>query len=452
MAIELSPQAGAAPRRGSLGLIFVSAYACQGISQHFCLIAQPLNNFLKMGLHLDAASSALYISILMFPWVIKPIYGMVSDHWKFGQDGRLRLHFLVWVHLVAGLAYAALAIGLFCLRGPVPFWSVYPTIALVVLAGVGIAFATVVFVSMTVETSEQGGSPRLYFGQQALAYSIANIAAVSVGGFLCARLSAIAALATSLIIASGCLFLLLPIFVRFLDTTVKSVSAPEAESETDSECRTDSEIKPDGRNLIEKIKALAVNRPFLVTLLFLTLWNLSPSLGVSLYFYECDKLKFSQQTIGYLTACTSTGTLAGAFVFRYWLAKFFAGGGRSTYLIVALGVVSNLSYLALSSPQSGIVIELFRGFVFFIATLAIYGLAADVSPRGLTATSMAIQIAVLNLATEGSIALGGFLYGRVFGKELLPLIVVSSLTTLLTAFLVPYLAQSGCKQGFKPAG
>jgi Na+/melibiose symporter-like transporter len=446
MTIKLSPQANAnanTNERSSIGLVFISAYACHGIAQHFCLIAQPLNNFLKVGLRLDAASSALYVSILMFPWVIKPIYGMVSDTGRFAQPGQNRLRFLVWVHLLAGLAYGTLALVLFCLPDQPPAWIVFPAIALTALAGVGIAFATVVFVAMTVDRSQLGESPRVYFGQQALAYSLANIAAVSIGGALCAHLAASLALAWGLAIASATLLLLPLVFVRFLD---RDAVAPDTKQEEEQE-----QESKDRASLGAKVKALVGNRSFILTLLFLTLWNLSPSLGVSLYFYECDKLEFSQGIIGTLTACTSTGTLIGAFVFRYWLAQFFTGG-RSTYLLVALGVVSNLSYILLSTPMSGMVIELFRGFVTFIATLAIYGLAADVSPRGLTATAMAIQIAVLNLAMEGSIALGGFLYGRVFGKELLPLIVVSSLTTLLTLFLIPYLPAAGCKQGLKPAG
>jgi predicted MFS family arabinose efflux permease len=412
-------------KAGATSLIFVSAYVCQGISQHFCLIAQPLNNFLRTALRMDAASVAFYVSLLMVPWVIKPIYGLVSDTWQFALPGRNRLRFLVTAHWVAGLAYLILATVLCCLREPLPESIVFLVIALIALAGVFIAFATVVFVAMTVDVEEQGESPRLYFGQQALAYSVANIGAVAAGGALCARLSASRALSIGLLIAAAVLFMVPLILLR---ASGRDDRAPSARAQF-------AGAVPWG-----KLQKLADSPAFFITLLFLILWNLSPSLGVSLYFFECEKLKFSQEQIGILTACTSTGTLAGAFAFRYWLARFF-DGGRSTYALVALGVLSNLSYIFLISPETGMVIEFFRGFATFVATLAIYGLAADVSPPGLTATAMAIQIAIFNLASEGSIALGGFLYARLFGKELLPLIVVSSVTTLLTAFLVPYLAR-----------
>jgi len=421
----------------TISLIFVCGYLCQGVVQHFCLISQPLNNYLKAALHLDAAQVSLCVSCLMLPWVIKPIYGMVADQRQFTKAGSKRKRFLIKLHLLAAAAYAILALILFTYGGAYQFWTVAPVLTLICLAGVCIAFATVIFVAMTVEQSHQSESSgsRSYFGEQALAYSVANMAAVYCGGWLCGRLAAAAAFAWSLTAAA--LVLILVCFSYRLLFKDSKDGAIAADADADSE----QDIRP----LPEKLRALAGSRPYLITLLFLTLWNLSPSLGVSLYFFECDKLHFSQAIIGKLAACTSFGTLAGAFVFR--AASQFFKERRSTYLLVVLSVAVTLSYTQLSTPQSGAIIEFFRGLVTMVATLAIYGLAADVSPRALSATAMAVQVAVFNLAQEGSFALGGFLYDRIFNRELLPLIVVSSLTTLLTAILIPYLGRSSCKQG-----
>ena len=161
------------------------------------------------------------------------------------------------------------------------------------------------------------------------------------------------------------------------------------------------------------LKSLARERTYLITLVFLALWNLSPSLGVSLYYYEQDVLKFSQGWIGTLGAVTSAGTLVGSIIFRYFLADFFARP-RSTYILIAMGSLSSAAYFFLHSPESGLPIEFLRGIIFMVTTLAIYGLAADVSPKGVTATAMAVQIAVLNLAMEGSIVIGGQLYHNIF--------------------------------------
>ena len=102
-----------APNSSSKGqsqtsLIFIAAYICQGISQHFCLIAQPLNNFLKNGLHLDAGQVSVAVSALMLPWVIKPIYGLMADYFGFARAGLRRRRFLATVHWLAASAYGLL--------------------------------------------------------------------------------------------------------------------------------------------------------------------------------------------------------------------------------------------------------------------------------------------------------------------------------------------------------
>ncbi|MBU6450678.1 MAG: MFS transporter [Cyanobacteria bacterium REEB67] len=432
-----SPQATkiAPPKnRSATSRLFISAYIVQGISQHFCLIAQPLNNFLKGALRLDAASVSLAVSLLMLPWVIKPIYGLVSDCGRFSRNGPARRIFLTWVHLLAASAYLALALILMAVASRGPSALLLPLlVGLVSLAGLCIAFATVVFVAMTVDRSHMNESARLYFGQQAVAYSCANIVSVYLGGQLCSRLPAVAALTVALTL-SALPLLCLPFVLRHFLAIIDRSSASDFEESPPLPAHSQP-------SFFASLKRLASSKPYLVTLAFLIFWNLSPNLGVSLYFYECDKLKFTQSWIGALAACTSAGSLLGSFAFRYRLADYFQRR-NSTYVLVVMGGSSALSYLLLSTPLSGIAIELCRGFVFMVSTLAIYGLAADVSPKELSASAMAIQIAVLNLAMEGSIALGGFLYERIFHKELMPLIAVSSLTTLLTAFLVPYLGAS----------
>gem|GEM_PF-149789 len=438
----------------TISLIFVCGYLCQGVVQHFCLISQPLNNYLKAGLHLDAAQVSLCVSGLMLPWVIKPIYGMVADQRQFTKAGSKRKRFLIRVHLFAAAAYAILALLLFGFAGALHLWTLAPVLVLIALAGVCIAFSTVIFVAMTVEQSHQDeGGSRLYFGEQAIAYSVANMAAVYVGGWLCGRLAPGAALAWALLTAAAVLLVACFFYARLFkgghlssagageNNDVRVDNSDAGSVDSNIELNTDISTEP----LLAKLRALVASRPYLITLLFLTLWNLSPSLGVSLYYYECDKLHFTQTVIGKLAACTSFGTLAGAFIFR--AGNHFFKERRSTYLLVVLSVAATLSYTQLSTPLSGAIIEFCRGLVTMVATLAIYGLAADVSPRALSATAMAVQVAVFNLAQEGSFALGGFLYDRLFNRELLPLIVVSSLTTLLTAILIPYLGRSGCKQG-----
>jgi len=66
-------------RSSTLPLFFIVAYLAQGVAQQFGLIAQPLQNFLMKERGMDAAQTAAFLSVLMLPWVIKPLYGVLSD-------------------------------------------------------------------------------------------------------------------------------------------------------------------------------------------------------------------------------------------------------------------------------------------------------------------------------------------------------------------------------------
>ena len=63
-----------------LVVLFGLAYFAQGLGQSGGLIYQPLNYYLKSGLGLNPAEVSEYLAILTLPWVIKPLYGLVSDY------------------------------------------------------------------------------------------------------------------------------------------------------------------------------------------------------------------------------------------------------------------------------------------------------------------------------------------------------------------------------------
>ena len=62
-----------------LMLFFGLVYVVEGIGQTGGLIAQPLNNYLKQTFGWTAVQVAGYLTILNLPWIIKPVYGIISD-------------------------------------------------------------------------------------------------------------------------------------------------------------------------------------------------------------------------------------------------------------------------------------------------------------------------------------------------------------------------------------
>jgi BT1 family len=60
-------------------LFFGLVYVVEGIGQTGGLIAQPLNYYLKQTFGWTPVQVSAYLTILNLPWIIKPVYGIVSD-------------------------------------------------------------------------------------------------------------------------------------------------------------------------------------------------------------------------------------------------------------------------------------------------------------------------------------------------------------------------------------
>lgn len=70
------------PPRDATGVMlfyFGLVYFMQALGQASGPVNQPLNFYFKEALGFNPAQVTEYLAILMFPWVIKPIYGIVSD-------------------------------------------------------------------------------------------------------------------------------------------------------------------------------------------------------------------------------------------------------------------------------------------------------------------------------------------------------------------------------------
>jgi hypothetical protein len=62
-----------------LMVFFALVYIVEGLGQTGGLVAQPLNYFLKEQYGWSPVEVTAYLTVLNFPWIIKPVYGLVSD-------------------------------------------------------------------------------------------------------------------------------------------------------------------------------------------------------------------------------------------------------------------------------------------------------------------------------------------------------------------------------------
>src|SRR5438552_407645 len=157
-----------------LAMLFAVVYFSQGM---YYVFAQPLTLFLKETLGLSATQIATFGWITLLPWVIKPLYGFLSDSVPlFGYRRKSYFILSCAVAAVAGLLLAA--------RATPTYW----TLAVFVTAmAFGVAFTDVLTDAMMVESGKPLGLTGAFQSVQWAGISVATILVGLAGGYFAHR-------------------------------------------------------------------------------------------------------------------------------------------------------------------------------------------------------------------------------------------------------------------------
>jgi len=385
------------PDARRLAILFAVVYFSQGM---YHVSDQILTLTLKETLGLSAAQVGTFGTITLIPWVIKPVYGIISD--AFPLFGRRRKSYFI---ITCALATGA------CLALALPGTPTYAHLAVfLTLMGLGFAFTDVLTDAMMVESGKPLGLTGAFQSVQWAAINGATIVVGLVGGYLAERRN----LGGSFLVAACFPFLALVMALAF----VHEVPAKSQREEV--------------RAAWHGIKRALRDRTMWVVAGFIFFWTFSPSIGIPLFYYQTDTLKFSQQFIGMLGSLAAGASIIGAFV--------YAPLSRRTslrHLIVfsiAVSTVGTLAYLFYNDWRSALLIDTIFGGVGMITQLAFLDLAAKACPKHAEGTFFALLMSVYNLGTQGSQVTGGYLYDYV---GYTPLVFISAIMTGLTYVLLP---------------
>jgi len=387
---------------------FAIVYVVEGIGQAKSgVVWQPLTYFLKQTQGWDAVKISVSLAVLDLPWIIKPLYGAISDFVPL--FGYRRRFYLIAANIAAVLAFAWVAV-LSTTAMLIP--------ALTVTAG-AMAISSTLCGALLVETGQKHAASASFVSQQWLWFNIAQMGAVLLAGGLIEILSPIGALH-----AAGWIAAAAPLAV------IASVWLID-------ESRARLDLAALRQRMAALLSAFRTRNLWLVAG-FLFLYYFSPGFGTPLYFQMSDRLKFSQGFIGVLSSIGAGGWILGGLLYRWKLQ----GIDKPTLLRLSIvgGVITTLSYLALNGPATAVMIWLISGVAGMIATIATLSLAAESCPEGAEGFAFAGLMSIINLTNPLSDTLGSVLYQDVFNQRLAPLIIVSAAATMLVFFLVPLMA------------
>jgi MFS family permease len=390
-----------------LMLLFALVYLVEGVGQSGGLIAQPLSYYLKQEHGWTPLQVTASLTILNLPWVIKPVYGLVSDFLPL--FGYRRKAYLILANAAAVAAYGWIT------QLAAPGQLIFALL----LTAYAMAVSSTLCGAVLVENGQRFHRSDAFVNQQWLWFNIAAMASAFLGGQLVARLPPISALH-----AAAALIAVAPLAV--VVGTVLLLDEP----------RTPANLA-EFKKTLSGLRATFTVRDLWLIAAFLFLYYLNPGFGTPLYYHMTDNLKFSQDYIGMLGAISSAGWIAGALLYRRFLKRLTSKALLNFSIL--LGTVTTAAYLLLTNEATAAAVNFCSGVAGMIAFVATLTLAADYCPQRAEGFAFAVLMSITNLSGALSDNIGAFLYEHVFANRLAPLILASAAFTAVAFALVPLL-------------
>uniref|UniRef100_A0A453M1Y9 Major facilitator superfamily (MFS) profile domain-containing protein n=1 Tax=Aegilops tauschii subsp. strangulata TaxID=200361 RepID=A0A453M1Y9_AEGTS len=254
--------------------------------------------YLKDDLQLDPAETAVITGFSALPWLVKPLYGFISD--SVPLFGYRRRSYLILSGLLGAISWSLMATVVD---------DKYSAALSIILGSLAVAFSDVVVDSMVVERA-RGESQSTSGSLQSLCWGSSAFGAIVSAYF-----------SGSLVDTYGVRF----VFgvTAFLPLMTSAVAVLVNEQRLCSEERS---ISLPSSGLIESSKQqirqiwTAVKQPniFLPTL-FIFLWQATPQSDSAMFYFVTNKIGFTPEFLGRVTLVTSVASLLGVGIYNSFL-------------------------------------------------------------------------------------------------------------------------------------
>ncbi|XP_047167673.1 folate-biopterin transporter 1, chloroplastic [Vigna umbellata] len=410
--VELSPD----------NVAVAMVYFVQGV---LGLARLAVNFYLKDDLHLDPAEAAVIAGLSSLPWLVKPLYGFISD--SVPLFGYRRRSYLVLSGLFGALSWSLMATFVD---------NKYSAAFCILLGSFSVAFSDVVVDSMVVERA-RGESQSTSGSLQSLCWGSSAF-----GGIVSSYFSG------SLLDAYGVRFVfgvtsLLPLITSVVAILVKEQPMLSAATGPNFLFAGTEFLESSKQSIIQLWGSVRQRSVFLPTL-FIFLWQATPQSDSAMFYFTTNSLGFTPEFLGRVKLVTSVASLLGVGIYNGFLKnvplrKIFLA---TTLLGSTLGMTQVFLVTGLNR-KFGISDEWFAiGDSLILTVLSqasfmpVLVLAARLCPEGMEATLFATLMSVSN----GGSVVGGLLGAgltQLFGitkdkfDNLAPLIILCNLSSLL---------------------
>ncbi len=404
----------------------LSVYFVQGI---LGLSRLAVSFFLKDDLDLTPAQMGALTGIAMLPWVIKPVFGFLSD--GLPLFGYRRRSYLVLSGILGSLSWIALATVVNSA------WTVTLTL---LITSLSVAISDVIVDSLVVERARkeslgQAGS------LQSLTWGI-----VAFGGLMTAYLSGwlLQHLSSREVFEMTAVF---PLIVSGVAWLIAEERVKPGEASVGSDLQLKQQI--------QQVWQAITQKSILLPTAFLFLWQATPSADSAFFYFTTNELGFEPEFLGRVRLITSMAALAGVFLYQKFLKKvsFRRILGWSIVLSSGLGMTTLLLVthanraMGISDRWFSLGDSLILTVMGQIAFMPVLVLSARLCPKGIEATMFALLMSIVNLSSLLSHELGALLTYWLGVNEtnfdrLWLLVTISNLSTLLPLPILGWLPNS----------
>ncbi|XP_068333445.1 folate-biopterin transporter 1, chloroplastic-like [Pyrus communis] len=350
--------------------------------------------YLKDDLHLDPAETAVITGFSALPWLIKPIYGFVSD--SVPLFGYRRRSYLILSGLLGAVSWSLMATVVD---------NKFSVAFCIILGSLSVAFSDVVVDSMVVERA-RGESQSMSGSLQSLCWGSSAF-----GGIVSSYFSG------SLVDAYGVRFVfgltaLLPLMTSAVSILVNEQPVIGASKGPNFPLAGHNLFDSWKKNVLQLWDAVRQPNVFFPTL-FIFLWQATPHSESAMFYFTTNKLGFTPEFLGRVKLVTSVASLLGVGLYNGFLKTVPL---RKTFVVTtvfgsAIGLTQVLLVTGLNR-KFGISDEWFSiGDSLAITVLSqasfmpVLVLAARLCPEGVEATLFATLMSISN---AGSV-LGGLM-------------------------------------------
>ncbi len=410
-------------RRETIGivLLFAMIYFVQGIAEPTeGLIAQPVRSLLKSWGY-SATAIAGFGAMLASPWMLKPLYGLLTDFVPIA--GMRRRSYLI---LSSGAATAGL---LLLYLFPLPSGAFNTLLVLLLVPTVGVAFSDVVVDALMIEKGQPRGLTGTLQSIQWSAMYAGSLIAGLAGGWLSQNQRQQEGFLVCALAIGGTLILAL-LFVH-----------EKRQPRVSDNLVLTKRFRSASKELLRVARTPAVT----IAGAFLFLWSFNPFSMSVLYLYMTKHLAISEQAYGFSVSMLSLGAIGGSLAYGAYCRRVPLS--TLIHLAIASGVISTLAYCGVQGPKSAAVVSVFVGLSYMTGSMVQFDLAARACPIHAAGTTFAMLMSLSNLSLSLSAALGGWLFDRWAGDwgettAFRLLVLAGAMSTSLCWFLVPWIYRS----------